>query len=98
MPVALPNLLDRVEGGNCEYENRRIFGQMNRVRYLLPLFKEAVSFFIGVKLTEPNEDAIQDFYATSGQKLILRDLYPVADWWGNIFNEMITDNYDKLNA
>ena len=53
--------------------------------------------FIRLKLLEEPEDATnQELCTKTGQKLILRQFCQVGDWSRNGFNEMSSENSEKI--
>ena len=102
LPVApidahVSNDQDKFDRETRENQNRRKFSQMDRERHKTRLFKKAMPNFIRLKLLEEPEDAtIQELYTKARQELILRELCPVDDWSRDGFNEMSSENSEKL--
>ena len=94
---AVANDQDRFDRETRENKNRRNFAQMERERHIIRLFKKAMPNFIRLKLLEEPENAtIQDLCTKARQKLILRELCPVDDWSRDGFNEMSSENSEKV--
>ena len=66
-------------------------------RHINRIFKKAMLNYIRLKLLEEPETAtIQEFCTKTRQKLTLRGLFPVYDWFRDGFYEMSTDNSEKF--
>ena len=88
---------DRFDREKRENENRRNFAQMERKRHIIRLFKKAMPKFIRLKLLEEPETAtIQELCTKARKNLILRELCPANDWSRDGFNEISTDESEKL--